>query len=97
MDIPPKGSLIRKQYELGVWWRQMGRTLAKEAPLLGVFGSIIAGWPLIRGIYPSDKAVRRSDVLTGRNPRTTRIIEWTLYGLLIVWIAVVTVMAFITA
>ncbi len=97
MDIPPKGTLLRDRYELGVRWRQMGRAIAKESPLIGLAGSVIAGWPLIRGFYPSDKAVRRSDALTGRNPRTTRIIEWTLYGLLIVWIAVVAVMAFITA
>ncbi len=96
MDIPPKGTLIRQRYELGVRWRQMGRSIAKEAPLIGLVGTAIAGWPLIRDIYPSEKAVRRSDALTGRSLRTTRIIEWTIYGLLIAWIAVVTVMALTT-
>lgn len=96
MDIPPKGTLIRQRYELGVRWRQMGRAIAKELPLIGLAGSAIAGWPLIRDLYPSEKAVRRSDALTGRSLRTTRIIEWTIYGLVIVYGVAVTIM-FLTA
>lgn len=92
MDIPPKGSILRSHYELGVRWRQLGRALAKSAPILGMAGIALAGKPLLRG-YPSDKTVRRSDAITGRNPRTTRIIEWSLYGLVIAYGLLVTFMA----
>ncbi len=39
MDIPPKGTLLRDRYELGVRWRQMGRAIAKESPLIGLLNA----------------------------------------------------------
>jgi len=91
MDVPPKGSIIRQRYELGVRWRQTGRAIAKESPLVGLVGSAAAGWPIIRDIYPSAKAVRRSDAFTHRSLRTTRLIEWTVYGLVIAYGAAITI------